>query len=107
VATLQRATQPKKPGIQELKTKLPPVLRRYDIIRAAMFGSVARGEAAPESDLDLLVEYAPDTVPSLRELVALHEELATLAGRKVEIVEYHLLRSRVRKRVMQDQVPVM
>ncbi len=72
-----------------------------------MFGSVARGEAAPESDLDLLVEYAPDTVPSLRELVALHEEIANLSGRKVEIVEYHLLRPRIRERVIQDQVPVI
>ena len=57
--------------------------------------------------LDLLVEYGLDTIPSLRELVALHEELAALAGRKVEIIEYHLLRPRVRERVMQDQVPVI
>ena len=50
VAAMLEDAQSQKPGIQELKTKLPPVLRRYDIIRAALFGSMARDEAAPESD---------------------------------------------------------
>lgn len=44
-------------AISDLAARLVPVLRRYGVVRAGIFGSVARGEARPDSDLDLLVEY--------------------------------------------------
>ena len=57
---------------------------RHRIRRLALFGSQLKGAARPESDIDLLVEFGPDAKPSLLDLVAMEEEISTLAaGRKV------------------------
>ncbi len=93
--------------IAELARRLVPVLRRYGVVRAGVFGSVARGEAGPESDLDLLVEYRQEPRMTLRDLVDLYEELSDLAGRRVELCEYHLLKPRIRDRVLGEQVHIL
>lgn len=94
-------------AIQDLADRLRPVLRRYGVVRAGIFGSVARGEARPDSDLDLLVEYQAGTTLSLFDLVHLSDELAEVAGRKVEVCEYHLLREIIRDNVMADHVVIL
>ncbi len=93
--------------IAELARRLVPVLKRYGVVRAGVFGSVARGEAGPESDLDLLVEYRQEPRMTLRDLVDLYEELSGLAGRRVELCEYHLLKPRIRDRVLGEQVHIL
>jgi len=93
--------------IAELARRLAPVLKRYGVVRAGVFGSVARGEAGPESDLDLLVEYRQEPRMTLRDLVDLYEELSHLAGRRVELCEYHLLKPRIRDRVLGEQVDIL
>ena len=93
--------------IAELARRLVPVLKRYGVVRAGVFGSVARGEAGPESDLDLLVEYRQEPRMTLRDLVDLYEELSGLAGRRVELCEYHLLKPRIRDRVLGEQVDIL
>ena len=45
------------PNIQEIKKTASPFFRSHGVKRAAVFGSVARGEATRESDIDLLVEF--------------------------------------------------
>lgn len=95
------------PDLQDLAQRLLPVLRRYGVVRAGIFGSVARGEARPDSDLDLLVEYQADTTLSLFDLVHLSDELAEAAGRKVEVCEYDLLREIIRDNVMADHVAIL
>ena len=64
-----------------------------------VFGSVARGEAGPDSDLDLLVDMAPDR--SLLDLVGLVQDLEKVLGRKVDVVTeralYWLLRGKILK----------
>lgn len=93
--------------IAELARRLAPVLKRYGVVRAGVFGSVARGEAGPESDLDLLVEYRKNLRKSLFDLVHLNDELEAVAGRKVEVCEYRLLREIIRDNVMADHIPVL
>jgi predicted nucleotidyltransferase len=83
------------------------VLKRYGVVRAGVFGSVARGEAGPESDLDLLVEYRKNLRKSLFDLVHLNDELEAVAGRKVEVCEYRLLREIIRDNVMADHVAIL
>jgi predicted nucleotidyltransferase len=94
-------------SLRELADKLVPVLRRYGVVRAGVFGSVARGEAGPESDLDLLVEYRQEPRMTLHDLVDLYEELSELAGRKVELCEYHLLKPRIREHILDEQVHIL
>ena len=43
--------------IEEIKKKIEPILKEFDISYAGVFGSVARGEARPNSDIDILVKF--------------------------------------------------
>ena len=75
--------------IEECHDTIMPLLRPYGFRRIAIYGSVARGEDGPGSDLDLLVEIDPDSEAGhlgLFQWVALEDELARRIGWKVEIV---------------------
>jgi uncharacterized protein len=61
--------------------------RRWRITELALFGSVLRPDFRPDSDLDLLVTFAPDAAWSGWDLVTIEAELAALFGRKVDLVE--------------------
>lgn len=56
-------TQNPPPSLEELKTRLQDFCRTRPIVRLEVFGSVARGEARPDSDVDLLVTFTSD-IPS-------------------------------------------
>ena len=69
---------------------------RYGVTRLGIFGSVARDEATYESDVDVVVEMAPDMFGR----VSLKEELEKILGAKVDLVRYwrrmnHYLKSRI------------
>ncbi len=66
--------------------KLDALCRHWKITKLTLFGSQARGDARPDSDVDLLVEYAPDADWSLLDIARLHEAMATLFGRPVDLV---------------------
>ena len=65
--------------------QLSPLCQRYGIRRLALFGSRLRGEARPDSDWDLLVEFGPGRVPGLLGLSAIELELTALFGHKVDL----------------------
>lgn len=89
---------------EEIGQRLLPVLARHGVIRAAIFGSFARGEAEAGSDLDILVEL-PDT-KSLLDLVALKLDLEAELGREVDVLTYRALHPRIRDRVLREQVVI-
>ncbi len=95
-------------GIDELlKAKRGEILRiaaRHGAYNVRVFGSVARGEAGPESDVDLLVEVEEGR--SLFDLVGLWQELEDLLGRKVDVVEPEGLHWYIRARVLNEAVPL-
>jgi uncharacterized protein len=87
--------------------------RREDILRTAsqhgaynvrVFGSVARGNADEQSDLDLLVDMEPGR--SLFDLGGLLVDLEELLGCPVDIVTEKGLRDRIRSRVLQEAIPL-
>jgi predicted nucleotidyltransferase len=66
--------------------KVSHVIRnRYGVIRIGLFGSAARGELSPESDIDLLVELDPKKT-SFRRYLELEEYLTKLFDRKIDLV---------------------
>jgi predicted nucleotidyltransferase len=69
-----------------------------------VFGSVARGEAGPDSDVDLLVDL--DAGRGLLDHAALMLDLETLLGRKVDVAVERGLRPAVRERVLAEAVPL-
>lgn len=56
-----------------------------------MFGSALREDLRPDSDLDLLVDFAPDADWTLLDHVAIEEELSGILGRKVDLVSRHAI----------------
>jgi len=60
---------------------------RWKVIEFALFGSVLREDFQPESDIDVLVTFTPETHWSLFDLVTMENELAKLLGNKVDLVE--------------------
>jgi predicted nucleotidyltransferase len=67
--------------------------RAHGATALALFGSAARGEERPGSDLDILVELEPDR--SLLDLIGLSEDLQSALGRKVEAFTARSLKPRV------------
>lgn len=58
----------------------------HQIRKLALFGSQAKGTAQPDSDIDVLVDFEPDSVPGLMGMAALEDELSRLmGGRKVDL----------------------
>ena len=82
-------------------------LRGRGVTRLRLFGSVARGEAGPASDVDLIAEIDPAARFSLVELVGLQQELGDAIGREVQIATApQTMRPWVRERVEVDAVQV-
>ncbi len=62
------------------------ILRARGAIEASLFGSVARGNGRPDSDVDLLVKFDRNRKTSLFDLVSIQNELEEKIGRKVDLV---------------------
>jgi hypothetical protein len=87
--------------------------RRVDILRIAeehgaknvrVFGAEARGEARPDSNLDLLVDMEPDR--SLLDLVGLGQDLEDLLGRRVDVLTAASVHPRLRANILADARPL-
>ena len=79
--------------------------RKHGAAKASLFGSFARGDARPGSDLDLLVEMEPGR--SLLDLVRLERELEEALGLKVDVVTPKSLHLPILERVMAERKPVL
>ena len=79
--------------------------RRHGIKRAGMFGSFVRGEATPESDVDILVEL--DRQASLFDFIGIKLDLEDVLGRRVDLVEYAAVKPRLRDRILREEVPIL
>lgn len=77
---------------------------KYGVRRIAVFGSYVRGEATPESDLDLLVEFT--TPPGFLKFLELERYLSELLGVKVELVTRDALKPHIGERILQEIVEV-
>jgi uncharacterized protein len=65
---------------------LEALCRRHQIRRLALFGSTLKGTDRPDSDVDLLVEFAPEARPTLLDMARIEHELsALLGGRRVDL----------------------
>jgi uncharacterized protein len=95
-------------GINEiLKTKRGEILRLAEMHGARnvrVFGSVARGDAGPDSDVDLLVDMAPGR--SLMDHVAFAQDVEDILNRKVDVVTEKALHWYIRDRVFAEAVPI-
>jgi len=90
--------------LEDIKKKIVPVLRKHGVIRAGIFGSVARGEADRKSDVDILVELPEGK--SLLDLVVLEKEIERKLGRKVDLLTYKSIHPLLRERILGEEVRI-
>ena len=69
------------------KDRLVDFCRRWKVAELSLFGSALREDFRPESDVDLLVSFAPGVQWGFDDVLTMKEELATLFGRPVDLVE--------------------
>ncbi|MEW5707984.1 MAG: nucleotidyltransferase family protein [Pseudomonadota bacterium] len=93
-------------AIQKLRQHFPELRERFGVAHLSVFGSVARDEAGPESDVDILVEFSPDAQVGLFGLIELQQRLEELLGCKVDVGTPQGLRPRIRDRVLSEAVHV-
>jgi len=80
-------------SVADLRRVFHPFCEKYRIRRLEVFGSTARGQAAPGSDLDLLVTLDDSTAISTAELLEMAGEAEEVAGTTVDFVLRHLVES--------------
>ncbi len=90
------------PTLQEIREKATPVFKKYGVKRARIFGSFARGDARPDSDVDFLVEYSR---PLGFDYFSLREELKNQLGREVDLVTNESMNEFLRPYIVPDIRP--
>jgi predicted nucleotidyltransferase len=92
------------PLLQAKREEILALAARRGTRNLRVFGSVARGEAGPASDVDFLVELAPGH--TLFDLGHLQMDLQDLLGRKVDLVEPEGLHWYIRDQVLREAIPL-
>jgi uncharacterized protein len=89
--------------VESRREEIRAIASRHRGRKVALFGSAARGEDGPESDVDLLVEFEPGS--SLFDLLHLQDDLEALLGCRVDVVSVGGLRERD-GRILAEAVPL-
>ncbi|MEK7513502.1 MAG: nucleotidyltransferase family protein [Patescibacteria group bacterium] len=84
----------------DLTKKTIPILKKYGVTKAAIFGSYSRGDAHQNSDIDLLVNIKKNL--SLFGFSALKADLQEALNRRVDLIEYSQIKPLLRKSIMAD-----
>ncbi len=90
---------------QDIKKKVVPILKHAHVKRAALFGSVARGEDRPDSDIDFLVEVQRPY--GLFKFLNIKLALEEILHRKVDLVEFDRLKPHMRANALKDAVEIL
>ena len=86
--------------------ELTALCPRDQVKEMSVFGSVARGESRPESDIDIFVEFKPRHTIDLFDFGHLETELSGLFGRRVDLVSKRGLNPRMAPHILRDARPI-
>jgi predicted nucleotidyltransferase len=84
------------------EARLADLCGRYRVRELLLFGSAARGEMRPDSDIDLLVDFLPDAEIDLVDYASLMLDLSNLLGRKVDLISKNGLKPLIRASVLEE-----
>lgn len=93
------------PEVQKIKTRIAPILKRNDVLKAGIFGSFARGDQKKSSDIDILIKFKEGK--SLLDLARLELMLEKKIGRKVDLITYDSLHPLIKDRILKEEVRVI
>ncbi|HBQ51042.1 TPA: hypothetical protein DD690_03605 [Candidatus Daviesbacteria bacterium] len=94
-----------KANLADIKMRVLPILKEAGVTHSSLFGSVVRGEARQNSDIDMLVDVPRGT--GLFEFVGLKHKLEEALKKKVDLVTFDALHPRLRARILQEQQPIL
>lgn len=92
-------------NIEQIKQSISPILQRYGVSKAALFGSIVKGQMQPKSDIDILVQIDSDI--SLLDFVGLKIELEQALKRNVDVVEYDTIKPFLREIILKEQQVIL
>ena len=87
-----------------LRRHKPGLRRQYGVSSLGLFGSYARNEQGPRSDIDILVEF--DAPIGLLRLTQLERNLGELLGRKVDLVMKSALKPHIGRHILEEVIPL-
>lgn len=90
--------------LQQQRAHILGIACDHHAVNVRVFGSVSRGEARSDSDIDLLVEFLPGS--TLLDQVGLTEALTEVLGRKVDVVSERALNKHLKSRILQEALPL-
>lgn len=88
-----------------IKNKALPILKAAGVTRSAVFGSTARGDNTPSSDIDILVDVPRGT--GLFRFISLQRKLEQALDKKVDLVTYKSIHPLMRESILKEQVPLL
>ena len=92
--------------ITSIKKKILPILRRYPVTQAGLFGSVVSGNYRRLSDIDILVKIAEGSGMSLFDLVGMQMDLEKVLKRKVDLVEYKTVKPALKDFILPNEIRI-
>ncbi len=90
--------------MDKITVKIIPILKKYGVSRASLFGSVVRGDTHKKSDIDILVEVPKDK--SLFDMMDIQFELEDVLKKKVDLVEFKGIKPALRQSILSSQLPI-
>ena len=91
--------------IDYYKKLILPVLKKYGVIRASLFGSIVRDEMTKDSDIDILVEFQDGK--TLLDLVGLQNALIEELERKVDVITFNSIHPLLKEKILKEQVKIL
>ncbi len=92
--------------INMIKSKIVKILKNYNVKRAGVFGSYSRGDQKKDSDIDIAVEIE-DSKMSLLGFIKLIKLLEEALRRKVDLVEYDAIKSRIKEGILKEEIRII
>ena len=91
--------------LKSIANKSIPILKKNDVVKAGIFGSVARGESTKKSDVDFLIKFKGRK--SLLDLVGLKMDLEKALERKTDVLTYKSVHPLLKKSIFKDEVQIL
>ena len=108
---LRRSSEPGaynsiKPLVHARRDKILALAKKYGVASIHLFGSVARGEDKPQSDIDFLVEYPTDHIPSFNDLGLAGELEDLFNGRRIDVISLDQADKRLKPSILEGATEI-
>jgi len=91
--------------VDKYKSRILTILKKHEVKRASLFGSIVRDEMSDLSDIDILIEFKDEK--SLLDLAALKIELEETLQCKVDVLTYNSIHPLLRNYILSEQVEIL